>query len=248
MSRFKHFPDHRFKHFPKGKLQGSIHPYGFTGCYCWFDPAFGITRSGSDISRWTDRIRSYSFSQGNASFQPVFVSSLVNFNSNPALLFSGLCIISGSFIPVSPSMTIAFVVYPLAASATANNFLSDASPSSGTTHRIKVQGGASGVVGTGVYSGVADPMTAVKVSTFKANAPQIVVISAGGNIAVNGTIYSTSAWNPSAAFALMGGLTGGSNSHNLQGYVGELLFYNRSFTDAEMLQLSETINEKYQIY
>lgn len=250
MSRFKHFPENRFKHFPTGKLQGTLKPYGYTGCFCWFDPAFGITRSGTSISFWFDRLRDFAMSQTTAVDQPSFVAALAQFNNHPAVSFvAGTTFMSVSPIPTGPNMTIAFVVFPTFANAVGNNFLSNGGPGTGGIHKIFVQGNAVNNVGTGVYNGVSSPVTQIRVSTFKANSPQIVVITAGNNanVIVNGVAYTAGSWQPSVAYNYMGGINGSTN-HDLSSYVGEILFFNRSFSDVEAIALCNAINEKYAIY
>jgi len=241
-----------FRGFPSLNFQMNNEAYSFSGCTFWLDACAGLdtqTNLGA-ISKWVEKTRGIIFAQTTAGNQPRLILNDANFNNKPSVDFFNAnkrLALSGSSIGVNRNQTLAIVFRKQSNAAGTNAHLTALLGSSSGNCFIAEHGttnvsftetvGIGGSNNTAVYSdnGIGD-----------AN-PHIVVLS-GANFISDGAAVTPSGSYPWASFefSYISG-EGGSNSNGVI-QVAEVVIWNRSCSQAECIEISDGLNDKYAIY
>jgi hypothetical protein len=239
---FKGFQNNRrsngFNGFPALNFQMNNEAYGFSGCTFWLDAAYGLNTqiNLAAVSLWESRVGGFSFSQATAANQPRLILSEPTYNNYPVVqaydsgrfmnsnkTFNGITCVFIANYDTLLNLNILFAL------DNANNVFC---------------GGT--VLGPNGF-GVRRATTYYSGNTENIN-PKICVISNFG-IMVNGVLElsQTVSRLDFAATQLFGSPNGGLNERFF-GKLGELIFFNREFTQDEASQISSRLNSKYAIY
>jgi hypothetical protein len=244
--RLGHTPgDRRVGHVPINGIRKTNYAYGFGGAYFWLDASmFTSTKTnGSAISEWKDRLLNMLLYQYTGANQPTFTLSDINFNNYSSVVFS-----ANNFMNISqplgfPQDFVIAVVYKINTIQTTGNNL----------FRV--------AIGTG------DSTFDIIGLQRQATASGEYIRNAGGiqnaNPTINNTSPHISIYTPTkiyrdgtnmvsglTAFPLNSALFLGVNTtgRQLTSSIAEIICYDASLTEDQLVTLSDNINSKYAIY
>lgn len=228
----------QFNGFPNLNFQVNNEAYGFSGCTFWLDASYGLNTQTdlAAVSSWQSKIGGITFTQATAGNQPRLILSSTAYNNNPVIeCQDGLRFMNSnrSF----NGITCAFIANYDTLNGLNVLFSLD------NQNNVYCGGSVAGPNGFGVrraavyYTGTTENIN-----------PKICVISTFG-IMVNEIVELSQTVNriDFASSTLFGYPTSDATTR-LYGKLGELLFFNKDFTQNEAIALSSRINSKYAIY
>jgi hypothetical protein len=225
-----------------GAVLGSA--YGYNNCVLHLDAGNGHHLiNNTAVGSWTNLINGDTFTQATGANQPIYRSTNVDFNNQPVLQFDTTDLLQSGQnsiyqINQNPLFGAIFIVAQRTGSIIAN----------GPTIFHNNTGGTGSII----FGITASPSIGVRgaISTGIADlSPHIMAFKPGasgsGGVWVDGVKYAGT-WDLSMMNYNTIGWTLGGNSIN--GFLAEILLYNRFFDDADIIEVSNQLNAKYAIY
>lgn len=229
-----------FNGFPTGTFGMDISPYAFAGAEYWLDASslVGLANLAA-VSRWSDRIRGVAFEQSVAGNQPRFVAANVNYNGMPTVeavdTVRNLTSLSGFLFPT-------FYTLVLVGNYNTLNTINLTLNNTGIDFGFGFGGSFAGINGAFMRN-----ETLIGTGTTESNSPKIAIITSNNGIMVNGVLESTSVFGR-FQYIINRLFRGTASNTSTNGNLAEVLLFNRSFTEPEMLLLSTILNQKYALY
>jgi hypothetical protein len=242
---FKGFSDSsrnkEFHGFPNLNFQMNNEAYGFSGCTFWLDAAYGLNTQTNlaAVTEWNDKIINIKFTQSTAANQPVYLTSVAEFNNYPAIHFVDTTDFMSSNL-FGSGVTYAIVAKVNLISAGGNVLLTT---SVASVNSISLAGDDPDIVGIGIY-GAGGLGASLMNTTIEDTNPHIIIITPT-EIVVDGVQSATSSGVALSGFNTLGGA---NTSRRILGYVGEIICFDKHFNSQECITLSTNINSKYAIY
>jgi hypothetical protein len=242
-SRVGHLPNGRtYKiNAPRNKVRVTQYAYGFGNVNLWYDAGYGTNTviNGQSVSFWPSKINNNSFIQTVAASQAIYTTPDTNFNNFPSLFCQANRVYNFQ------NEASYFSGYTIAIIARNNTV---ALQSSGLLCRLSVSAhiswGGTTSGGIGWVNNSAIPIAGSSTTINDIN-PHIAIFTQNG-IIVDGNIEATSGLTTITYDRLF--QPAASTAFRFNGYLAEMIFYNKTISNVEAIQLCDNINQKYAIY